>query len=41
MKLLAIVAELATVYYEDAFGENRVKYWLHEIKFHRFLKYHK
>jgi hypothetical protein len=32
--LPAIVAELAAVYYEDAFDENRVKYWLHEIKSH-------
>jgi hypothetical protein len=32
MKLLAIVAELAAVYHEDAFDENRVKYWLHAIK---------
>jgi hypothetical protein len=32
MKLPAIVAELAAVYYEDAFDENRVKYWLGEIK---------
>jgi hypothetical protein len=35
MKLPAIVAEFATVYHGDAFDENRVKYWLHEIKFHR------
>jgi hypothetical protein len=35
MKLPAIVAELAAVYHEDAFDENRVKYWLHEIKLHR------
>jgi hypothetical protein len=34
MKLLAIVAEPAAVYYEDAFDENRVKYWLHEIRLH-------
>jgi hypothetical protein len=34
MKLSAIVAELAAVYHEDAFAENRVKYWLHEIKLH-------
>jgi hypothetical protein len=32
MKLLVIVAELVVVYHEDAFDENRVKYWLHEIK---------
>jgi hypothetical protein len=35
MKLLAIVAELTTVYHKDAFDESRVKYWLHEIKLHR------
>jgi hypothetical protein len=35
MKLSAIVAELAAVYHEDAFDENRMKYWLHEIKLHR------
>jgi hypothetical protein len=35
MKLPAIVAELAAVYHEDAFDENRVKYWLSEIKLHR------
>jgi hypothetical protein len=35
MKLPAIVAELAAVYHDDAFGENRVKYWLHELKFDR------
>jgi hypothetical protein len=34
MKLPAIVAGLAAVYHEDAFDENRVKYWLHEIKLH-------
>jgi hypothetical protein len=32
MKLPAIAAKLAAVYYEDEFDENRVKYWLHEIK---------
>jgi hypothetical protein len=31
MKLPAVVAELATVYYEDVFNEDRVKYWLYEI----------
>jgi hypothetical protein len=31
MKLPPIVAELAAVYHEDAFDENIVKYWLHEI----------
>jgi hypothetical protein len=36
MKLSAIVAELAAVYHEDAFDGNRVKYWRHEIKLHRF-----
>jgi hypothetical protein len=35
MKLPAIVAELAAVYHEDAFDENRVNSWLHEIKLHR------
>jgi hypothetical protein len=35
MKLPAIVTELAAVYHEDAFDENRAKYWLHEIKLHR------
>jgi hypothetical protein len=35
MKLLAIVAELAAVYHEDAFDENRMKYWLREIQLHR------
>jgi hypothetical protein len=34
MKLPAIVAELAAVCHKDAFDENRVKYWLHEIKLH-------
>jgi hypothetical protein len=34
MKLPAIVAERAAVYHEDEFDENRVKYWLHEIKLH-------
>jgi hypothetical protein len=35
MKLPAIVAELAAVDHEDVFDENRVKYWLYEIKLHR------
>jgi hypothetical protein len=35
MKLPAVVAELAVVYHGDAFDENRVKCWLHEIKLHR------
>jgi hypothetical protein len=35
MKLPAIVAELAAVYDKDPFYENRVKYWLPEIKLHR------
>jgi hypothetical protein len=35
MKLPAIVAELAVVYHENAFDENRLKYWLHEIKLRR------
>jgi hypothetical protein len=34
VKLPAIVAEPVAVYYEDSFDENRVKYWLHEIKLH-------
>jgi hypothetical protein len=34
MKLPAIVAELVAVYHEDAFDENKVKYWPHEIKLH-------
>jgi hypothetical protein len=32
MKLPAIVAELTAVDHEDIFNENRVKYWLCEIK---------
>jgi hypothetical protein len=35
MKLPAIVAEPAAVYHEDAFDENRMKHWLHEIELHR------
>jgi hypothetical protein len=35
MKLPVIVAELAAVSHKNAFNENRVKYWLHEIKLHR------
>jgi hypothetical protein len=35
MKLPAVVAELTAVYHEDAFDENRAKYWLHEIKLYR------
>jgi hypothetical protein len=35
MKLPAIVAELAAVYYKDAFNKNKVKYWPHEIMLHR------
>jgi transposase len=35
MKLLATVAELSAVDHEDAFDENRVKYWVHQIKLHR------
>jgi hypothetical protein len=35
MKLPTIVAELAAVYHEDAFNENRMRYWLHEMKLHR------
>jgi hypothetical protein len=35
MLLPAIVAELAAVDQEDTFDENKVKYWLHEIKLRR------
>jgi hypothetical protein len=35
MILPPIVAELAVVYHEDAFDENRVKYWPYEIKLSR------
>jgi hypothetical protein len=35
VKLPAIVAELAAVYQENAFDEDREKYSLHEIKLHR------
>jgi hypothetical protein len=35
MKLPGIIAELAAIYHEDAFEEDRVKYWRHEIKRHR------
>jgi hypothetical protein len=34
MQLPALVAELAAVYHEEAFDENRVEYWLHEMKLH-------
>jgi hypothetical protein len=34
MKLPAIVAQLAAFYHEDAFDENRMRYWLHEIELH-------
>jgi hypothetical protein len=34
MKLPAIVAEPTAVYRDDAFDENIVKYWLHEIELH-------
>jgi hypothetical protein len=30
----AIVTEPVTVYHEDAFNENRVKYWLYQIRLH-------
>jgi hypothetical protein len=33
MKLPAIVTELAVVYHEDGFDENRVKYWLMRLKY--------
>jgi hypothetical protein len=36
MKLPEIVAELASVYREEAFDENRVKYWLHKVELRRF-----
>jgi hypothetical protein len=36
IKLSAIVAGLAAVYHAEAFDENIVKYWLHEIKLHHF-----
>jgi hypothetical protein len=36
MKLPAIVAELVEVYHEDAFDENKAKYWIRKIKLHRF-----
>jgi hypothetical protein len=35
LKLPAIVAELAAIHHGDAFEENRLKYWLSEIKLHR------
>jgi transposase len=35
MKLPAIADELTAVYQEDAFKENVIQYWLHEIKLHR------
>jgi hypothetical protein len=35
MKLPAIAVELAPIYHQDAYDENRVKYWPHEIKLHR------
>jgi hypothetical protein len=35
MKLPAIIAERVTVCHEDAFDENRVKYWIHQIESHR------
>jgi hypothetical protein len=34
MKLPAIIAELAAVHHEDAFDENKVKYWPHQMKLH-------
>jgi hypothetical protein len=33
MKLPAIAIELAAVYDKGAFNENKIKYWLHEIKY--------
>jgi hypothetical protein len=35
LKLPAMVAELVAVSHEDAFDENRGKFWLHKIKLHR------
>jgi hypothetical protein len=35
MKLPVIVAAPAAVYHEDAFDENKMKSWLHQIKLHR------
>jgi hypothetical protein len=35
MKLPEIVAELASIYREGAFDENKVEYWLQELKLHR------
>jgi hypothetical protein len=35
MKLSAIAADVAAVYHDDAFDENRVKHCLDEIKLHR------
>jgi hypothetical protein len=35
MKLPAMLAGPAAVYHEAAFDENRVKYWINEIKLHR------
>jgi hypothetical protein len=34
MKLPEIVADMASVCREEALDENRVKYWLHELKLH-------
>jgi hypothetical protein len=35
MNLPEVVAEPASVYQEDTFDENRVKYWFHELTLHR------
>jgi hypothetical protein len=35
MKSPAIVAEPVAVYHNDAFDDDRVKYWLYEINLHR------
>jgi hypothetical protein len=32
MKLPEIVVELAAVYHKEAFNENRVKYWEHQLQ---------
>jgi hypothetical protein len=35
MKLTEIVTELASILHEEAFDENKVNHWLHELKLHR------
>jgi hypothetical protein len=34
LKLPAVIVELAALYHEDAFDENKMKYWLQKIKLH-------